>query len=185
MSTLRVQIFGVLNFRILGEMASMLNFCGYKFSPVLKRLPGFFMWLIMHRCGQTNTSARDRPGPWQGVPPRSFSVLPLWGGSSAVLPALLMGAGTMPSRFCKQLACWGDDSVIATNSSDTGFPGCSLDHRCLHWTCNYTEILQMRTHVYTQVTCENVTEDYILRMEYDPQKWQNVIPRQNLYPYGI
>ena len=58
----------------------------------------------------------SREGPWQGFPPRSFPVLSLQGASPTMLPALFVGAGTTPSRSCKQPGGWGD-SVIATNSS--------------------------------------------------------------------
>ena len=48
----------------------------------------------MHGCGEGNTSVRGRQSPWQGPPPRNSLVLPLRGGSSAMLPALFVGAGS-------------------------------------------------------------------------------------------
>ena len=37
-----------------------------------------------------------------------------------MLPALFVGAGTIPSRCSEQQGCYGDHSIIATNSLDTG-----------------------------------------------------------------
>ena len=84
------------------------------------------------RFGHGDASAGDRQGPWQGASPCSSLVLPSQGGTSAVLPASFVGAGTTPSRVCEQPGCMGDVTIIATNSSDTSPPGCGLDCDPLH-----------------------------------------------------
>ena len=76
----------------------MLNFHRYKEDSIVIRV-------TMYGCGKGKASARGRQGTWQGSLSRSSPVLPLRGGSSTVLPALFVGAGMMPSRFCEQPGC--------------------------------------------------------------------------------